>query len=142
MAIFSSANSPPARKRPEMASLSIIAADLEVLGHLEARSVIKVEGRVQGNVSAGDQVFVAPGAVVEGNIVAREAVIGGVVEGAIEGGDRVELLETAIVKGNIVTSRLLIHEGGQLNGEIMMAPLEAEPTGEPSRRPAVAETTV
>ncbi len=141
MAIFSN-TSPPSRKRAETASLSIIASDLEVLGHLEARSVIKIEGRVQGNVSAGDQVFVAPGAVVEGNIVAREAVIGGVVEGAIEGGDRVELLETAIVKGNIVTSRLLIHEGGQLNGEIMMTPLDVAPAGEGSLHLADVETTV
>lgn len=142
MAIFSGANSTPPRKRQETASLSIIASDLEVIGHLEARSVIKVEGRVHGNVSAGDQVFVAPGAVVEGNILAREAVIGGIVEGAIEGGDRVELLQTAIVRGNIVTSRLLIHEGGQLNGEIMMTPLDALPLAETAHISADAETTV
>lgn len=136
MAIFSNPSAGSGRKRPDAGGLSIIAPDMEVLGHLEARSVIKIEGRVTGNVSAGDQVLVASGAVVEGNISAREAVVGGVVEGAIEGGERVELLDTAVVRGNIVTARLLIHEGSQLNGEIMMTPPDA-PTAE-VRRPAQA----
>ena len=139
MAIFSNPSSGPGRKRPETSGLSIIATDLEVLGHLEARSVIKIEGRVTGNVSAGEQVLVAAGAVVEGNITARETVVGGIVEGAIEGGERVELLDTAVVRGNIVTSRLLIHEGSRLNGEIMMTPPDAPSTAPSSPVEASAE---
>lgn len=121
MAIFQSGSSNQAsRRRSEPASLSIIAGDLEIMGHLETRGVVKVEGRVTGNLTALEQVLVAAGAVVEGDVVTREAVIGGVVLGAIEASERVELLDTAVVTGNIITARLLIHEGGRINGEVMM----------------------
>lgn len=122
MALFSSSsgsNSTP-RKRSEPTTLSIVASDLEISGHLETQGVVKVEGRVTGNISAGEQVLVAAGAVVEGDIATKEAVIGGIVQGAIEAAERVELLDTAVVTGNVVTARLLIHEGGQVNGEVMM----------------------
>lgn len=121
MAIFQSGSShQTTRRRSEPASLSIVAGDLEIMGHLETRGVVKVEGRVTGNLTALEQVLVAAGAVVEGDIVTREAVIGGVVLGGIEASERVELLDTAVVTGNIITARLLIHEGGRINGEVMM----------------------
>jgi len=121
MAIFQSGSSNrTTRRRSEPASLSIVAGDLEIMGHLETRGVVKVEGRVTGNLTALEQVLVAAGAVVEGDIVTREAVIGGVVLGGIEASERVELLDTAVVTGNIITARLLIHEGGRINGEVMM----------------------
>ncbi len=100
--------------------LSIIAPDLTITGDLSADGVIKVEGRVQGTVRAGHQVLVSPGAVVEGDVETREAIIGGIVRGNIRGADRVELQSTCEVHGNVQTARLLIHEGGVVNGEVRM----------------------
>lgn len=123
MAIFQSGGSTQqAKRRADPASLSIVGVDLEILGHLETRGVVKVEGRVIGNITAMEQVLVAAGATVEGDIVTREAVVGGTVVGGVEAAERVELLDTAVVTGNIVTARLLIHEGGRINGEVMMRP--------------------
>ena len=120
MALFSQTPSNGPRKRTEVASLSIIAPDLRITGDLETEGVIKIEGHVRGTVRAGDQILVAGGAMVEGDLVTREAVIGGAVQGGIEAAERVELLEGAVVVGNIMTARLLVHEGGRLNGEIAM----------------------
>src|SRR3970282_1751030 len=117
MAIFQSGSSnQTTRRRSEPASLSIVAGDLEIIGHLETRGVVKIEGRVTGNLTALEQVLGAAGAVWEGDIVTREAIIGGVVLGGIEASERVELLDSAVVTGNIITARLLIHEGGRVNG--------------------------
>lgn len=120
MALFSSSRPDGSRPRAEPASLSIIAADLDVVGSLETRGVIKVEGRVAGNIQAGEQVLVAAGATVEGDIQTREAIIGGVVLGGITAEERAEVLATAVVTGNVMTARLLIHEGAQINGEVVM----------------------
>lgn len=137
MAIFQSGGSNQhSKRRTEPVSLSIVGADLEIMGHLETRGVVKVEGRVTGNITAMEQVLVATGATVEGDIVTREAVIGGVVHGGIEAAERVELLDTAVVTGNIVTARLLIHEGGLINGEVMMR----QPGGSQEDVPVVART--
>lgn len=108
--------------------LSIVAPDLVITGDLEADGVIKVEGRVQGTVRAGHQVLVSPGALVEGDVETREAIIGGIVRGNIRATDRVELQTSCEVHGDIRTARLLIHEGGVVNGEVRM---EGEVPAEP-----------
>jgi cytoskeletal protein CcmA (bactofilin family) len=130
MALFSSPGANGPRRRAEPASLSIVATDLQVTGDLDADGVVKIEGHVRGNVRALAQVLVAAGATVEGDLVTREAVIGGVVLGAVEAGERVELLPTAVVTGNVVTARLMIHEGGRLNGEVAMRPVADSPPEE------------
>ncbi len=106
--------------------LSIVARDLTVTGDLEAAGVIRIEGRVQGNVYAGDQVLLSEGGVIEGNVAAREAVIGGTVHGSISGSERVELQARAIVAGDISTPRLLVQEGGRVNGGVRMETVNGE----------------
>jgi len=114
------------RSRDPQGGLSIVAKDLTIAGDLQAEGVIRIEGRVVGNVHAGDQVLLCDGGIVEGDIVAREAVIGGRVHGSISSEERVELQATAIVHGDIATRRLLIQEGGRVNGAVSMDGLEAQ----------------
>jgi cytoskeletal protein CcmA (bactofilin family) len=102
------------------ASLSIIASDLTVLGDLETSGVVKVEGRVQGTVRAGTQVLVSTEALIEGDIQTKEAIIGGEVSGAIRAEDRVEIQATALINGDITARRIVMLEGGRVNGEIKM----------------------
>lgn len=112
--------------------LSIIGKDLTIAGDLHAAGVIRVEGRVIGNVHAGDQVLLSEGGVIEGDVLSREAVIGGRVHGSISGEERVELQASAVVHGDIVTRRLLIQEGSAINGAVKMESvtvLEAERVG-------------
>ena len=108
--------------------LSIVAKDLTIAGDLHASGVIRIEGRVIGNVHAADQVLLTEGGIVEGDVVSREAVIGGRVHGSISGAERVELQATAVVHGNIVTRRLLIQEGSAVNGSVKMEAVETVET--------------
>ena len=114
------------RNRDPQGGLSIVARDLTIAGDLQAEGVIRIEGRVVGNVHAGDQVLLCDGGIVEGDVIAREAVIGGRVHGSISSDERVELQSTAIVHGDIATRRLLIQEGGRVNGAIRMEGVEAQ----------------
>ncbi len=108
------------RRRIEASSLSIVAADLVITGDLESAGVIKIEGRVIGSVRAGQQVLVGGDAVVEGDLITREAVVGGTVQGAIHASDRIEIQPHAVVEGDITTRNLLIQEGGRVNGVVTM----------------------
>jgi cytoskeletal protein CcmA (bactofilin family) len=101
-------------------ALSIIASGTVITGNVRADGTIKVEGEVIGNVQAAQQVLLARGSHVKGDVQAREAVIGGVVEGAIRASERVEIQATAIVTGDVTTQRIVIAEGGQLNGALVM----------------------
>ena len=127
MALFSNGSAtPPAngvpkeRRRNDPHGLSIVASDLVISGDLESQGVIKVEGRVAGTVRAGSQVLVAPGAVIDGDLHTREAVVGGTVHGSIQAAERVEIQLNAVVEGDIVTRNLLIQEGGRVNGTVTM----------------------
>lgn len=123
MGIFSNpppAGATPARRRTDPNGISIIAPDMIVTGDLQADGIVRIEGRVAGNVNAAHQILLSPGGVVEGNLDTREAVLGGEVHGTVTATERVEVQNTAHIHGDIVTPRLLIQEGGQLNGGIRM----------------------
>jgi cytoskeletal protein CcmA (bactofilin family) len=136
MGIFSAPSTTVAvatmRQRPAnvQGGLSIVARDLTIAGDLQADGVIRIEGRVIGNVHAGDQVLLSEGGIVEGDVVAREAVIGGRVHGCITGLERVELQSSAVVHGDVTTRRLLVQEGGKVNGAVKMETL-TEADGQP-----------
>jgi cytoskeletal protein CcmA (bactofilin family) len=111
---------PRRRSTDGPAGLSIVAKDLTIAGDLQAAGIIRIEGRVIGSVHSADQVLVSEGGVIEGDVVAREAVIAGRVHGSIQAEERVELQASAVVHGDIVTRRLLVQEGGAVNGAVRM----------------------
>lgn len=100
--------------------LSIIASGTIITGDVTTDGTVKVEGEVLGNVHAGQQVLLARGSRVRGDVQTREAVIGGMVEGAIRASERVEIQATAVVQGDVTTQRIVIAEGGQVNGSLEM----------------------
>jgi cytoskeletal protein CcmA (bactofilin family) len=128
MAIFSSdkqGGDHPRRRATDLMPLSIVGHDLSVTGDFLAEGVVKVEGRVKGTIRAGSQILVAPGAVIEGDLFTKEAVIGGQVRGVINATERVELQATAVVEGDIHTARIAILEGARVTGEVRMDTAEA-----------------
>ncbi|MBI4542037.1 MAG: polymer-forming cytoskeletal protein [Gemmatimonadetes bacterium] len=116
---------------PAGGGLSIIGGGMSVRGDIDTAGVIKVEGRVEGQVIAKAQVLVSKGGMVHGDIETREAIVGGTVRGAIRALDRVEIQAGATVLGDITTRRISVAEGGTLNGQIRM--VEAESAAEPGR---------
>jgi cytoskeletal protein CcmA (bactofilin family) len=125
------------------AGLSIIAVGMTVNGSLHSNGTVKIEGTVEGHVRTRAQVLVAKGGLVRGDIEAREAVIGGLVDGAIRTSERVEIQAGAAVNGDVTTRRILVAEGGMLNGQVRMgeAAKEAPAAGKTDSghgQPAVA----
>ena len=101
-------------------SLTIIAAGSQVEGEVRSNGVVKVEGEVIGTVRAARQVLIARGGKVEGDVFTQEAVVGGVVSGSVIAEDRVEVQAGSVVSGDIGTQRLIVQEGGQVNGQVKM----------------------
>ena len=103
------------------ATLSIIGSGMRVVGDITADGVVKIEGTVVGSVRAGRQVLVAKGGEVEGDVITREAIIGGEVRGTVLAEERVEVQTTSVVHGDITSKRLLVQEGGEINGVVRMS---------------------
>jgi cytoskeletal protein CcmA (bactofilin family) len=120
----------PAR-RGEGTGLTIIAAGTKVTGDIVSDAVVKVEGMIEGTVRAASQLLVAPGALIHGDIFAKEVLVGGEVDGLIQADERVEIQTGAQVNGDITTQRIQIQDGGRVNGQISMQlprATESEPT--------------
>jgi cytoskeletal protein CcmA (bactofilin family) len=119
-------------------SLSIVATDLTVTGELKTEGVVKIDGVVEGNIRAGRQVLVSKGGVVKGDVYTKEAIVGGRVAGSIQATERVEVQATATVQGDIGTQRILVREGGEVNGSVRMGDPAAADS--PSKAPQSLES--
>lgn len=125
MAVFSSGGPNGPRNQPPKptgrdSNLSIVATGMKVNGELDCDGVIKVEGMVEGTVRAARQILVAKDGVIEGDIYTREAIVGGKVIGSVFADERVEVQPNSVVRGDIVTQRLIVQEGGEVNGNVTM----------------------
>lgn len=125
MSVFTSGNSErphesSGRHTGKEGSLSIVANGMRVVGELETSGVVKVEGTVEGSVRAEQEVLVAKDGLVQGDIQTRQAIIGGRVVGSIHGYERVEIQQDSVVQGDVMTKRLVVQEGGEVNGNIRM----------------------
>jgi cytoskeletal protein CcmA (bactofilin family) len=67
--------------------------------------------------------------------------IGGEVVGSIYAEERVEVQENSTVQGDIFTKKLVVQEGGEVNGHVQMGDLaSAEGGGEDLDIPSPVET--
>jgi cytoskeletal protein CcmA (bactofilin family) len=131
MAIFSNAapaatdaeaaKPPFNRRKGDGVPLSIVARDMTITGDMVTEGVVKVEGRVKGTIRATAQIIVSPGAVIEGDVHTKEAVIAGEIQGTIRASERVELQASGVVRGDIHTPRISVIEGGRVSGEVDMS---------------------
>jgi cytoskeletal protein CcmA (bactofilin family) len=101
-------------------SLSIIGVGLHVVGEMATEGIVKIEGSVNGSIRATRQVLVTKGGLVQGDIYTTEAIVGGEVRGCIYADDRIEVQDTSVIHGDITTRRLMVQEGGEVNGHIRM----------------------
>jgi cytoskeletal protein CcmA (bactofilin family) len=142
MALFPAQQEKPRNQAQREPGLSIIAAGMRVEGELISDGVVKIEGTLVGTVRAEQQVLVARGGVVDGDIYTREAVVGGEVRGGIFADERVEVQATSVVQGDIATQRITVQEGGEVNGHIKMGTALAAAEGADASRSRIVSPEV
>jgi len=103
--------------------VSILGSGMKVVGDCSSDGAIRVEGRIEGSVKAGESVIVGQGGCVIGDIETKDAIVGGRVQGSINASSRVELLGTCHVEGDIHSRRVKLDEGGRIDGSLFMSDL-------------------
>jgi cytoskeletal protein CcmA (bactofilin family) len=89
-------------------------------GSLIVPHSLRVDGRVKGRIETSEVLTVGRNGVVEADIKAKSAIIGGKVTGNIVVEDRVELEAEASLVGDIRTRDLIINEGAVFQGNCSM----------------------
>lgn len=104
---------------PDRTSSSCISRITRISGKLELRGLAEIEGEADGEIT-GDEIEIAPSAVVRARITANRLKIGGQVNGDIVARERIEVLPTGRLQCTITTPMLVVTEGGQFNGDCKM----------------------
>src|SRR5690606_24223976 len=111
----------PSTQRPSSrdgAPVSLIGEGMTITGNITVDGTLRIEGHLKGNVDATQGVVMGPQAVVEGDIKARDAIIGGRVRGAITTTGRRRLHSTCDLAGGRDAVRLQSGEGGRGSGKV------------------------
>ncbi len=88
-------------------------------GELQGSSVIRIEGKIIGNVNVEGGVVLGEKGIIEGNIITKSAIIYGTVNGNLKA-TQLEIKKTGHVNGDIITDTLEIELGAQFNGKLNM----------------------
>ena len=80
-----------------------------------------IEGHVQGEITAQENLMIGESAVVDAQLTVDSIVIIGKVTGDIIASERIEIRAPAKVYGNITTPSLVIHEGVVFEGQCSMS---------------------
>ena len=106
--------------KPDSNTSSILGPELEIHGDVKVSGSLLIYGKVYGNIQSSGSVRTANGAVVNGNISANDATIGGKVEGDLDVDKKVTLGDTSYLTGNLKASILTIEEGAKFDGVCSM----------------------
>jgi cytoskeletal protein CcmA (bactofilin family) len=95
-----------------------------VSGKLTFEGTVRIEGQVEGEITAQDALTIGEGAVVNAQITGTTIVVHGKVTGDITARKRLEIKAPGKLFGNISTPSLVIHEGVIFEGQCTMAATE------------------
>ena len=97
-----------------------------VTGKLAFEGPVRIEGQIEGEITAQDTLTIGESAVVSAQITATSIVIHGRVTGDITARKRLEIRAPAKLSGGISTPSLVIHEGAVFEGECTMGGVEGQ----------------
>jgi cytoskeletal protein CcmA (bactofilin family) len=108
------------------ASQNVIGKGTVISGDIDTPGDIRIEGKLEGNLFCKSRVILAPGAVLEGNLVAAHAELAGEVSGKVEVKEMLTLKGSAAIHGDINTGKLIIEAGAKFNGNCKMGAVSKE----------------
>ena len=119
-----SEQAPEFESRPDDAGV-VVGADTRFEGLLSFWGRARVEGTVRGEVVADGLLEVGPTAVVSAQVEVDVLVVEGLVEGEVTVRERLEVRAGGRITATVRTPRLVLDEGGGLEGRLVMTKADA-----------------
>lgn len=100
----------------------ILDVDAAMQGSLRFKDAVnlRINGKFEGNLETKGNLTIGVSAMIFGDMLGDNIVVGGRVKGKITARERLTLLPTAIVEGDIYPAKLNIAEGAILEGCCLM----------------------
>ena len=103
------------------AELNIFGKGTKVQGDVDAQSSIRIDGKLKGKLICKQTLTIGPGGVVEGEVEAENAIVGGVVNGKLFVRQKLVLESGSKMIGELRATKLIVDEGATFDGTSTMA---------------------
>ena len=130
----SPAASPTLGVRSNKSGVSIIGADLSIVGNIVSGSELHIEGTVQGDIQ-GVNVLVRDTAKITGNIIGQHVIVQGRVMGSVKS-DRLALAASCKLEGDVYHQSLSVEPGAFFEGKSMRGSAQTSPSASNPGLPA------
>ena len=82
---------------------------------------VRIDGTLKGKLTAEGSLMVGANGIIEADVIAKSAVVGGKITGKLTVEDRVEMEANSALLGDLKTRELVINEGAVFQGLCSMA---------------------
>jgi len=103
---------------------TLIGEQCYIIGSLNVNGLLKIDGSVEGDLICEDDFVLGASGHIRGNTVCNNAYINGVIHGDISCKCTLTIESSGKVIGNILVKKLMISEGGLLDGKCTMISYE------------------
>ncbi len=105
---------------------SALAADAKFTGCVHIIAPARVDGCIEGEISAVGALWIGPTAVIRARVSAPEIVVEGTLEGELHATGRIDVHSTARIVANVTTPSLNVEEGAILQGRCVASRQELD----------------
>lgn len=99
---------------------TLIGTNTELVGNITSKGIIRIDGKITGNVTIQGDVFVGENACIKGDLTASNIHTAGSIEGNIFTSGILKLLSTSKLIGDIQVKSFVCEEGSIFEGRCKM----------------------
>ena len=111
---------------------SVVSAECYFQGTLSVQGSLRVDGTLEGSVDNARHVVVGTDGKIVGDVSAQVVVCGGIIEGNVCA-DMLEILAQASIKGDIRAKKMMVEEGGRIDGQCVIGEPETKTVKESAK---------
>ena len=108
------------KKETQNLELNIIGVKTQIVGNIISSGDLRIDGKVEGDITTTSKVVIGAQSIVKGNISANDASISGNVTGNITSKQILSIHSTAEINGDISTGKIVMENGAKFNGTCSM----------------------
>ncbi|TYP57420.1 bactofilin family protein [Thermosediminibacter litoriperuensis] len=100
---------------------TLLGKGTEFKGTVKASGVLRVEGRIEGEIESSGDIIIAEGGVVNAQIKARNAIVAGEINGNMILIGKLEIKSSGKVLGDLKVEGITIEDGAVFEGRCEMS---------------------
>ncbi|QNU66565.1 polymer-forming cytoskeletal protein [Ruminiclostridium herbifermentans] len=99
---------------------TLIGSNTELIGDINSKGIIRIDGKITGNISVQGDLFIGEAASIKGNVTASNIHVAGSIDGDVSSSGLLKLLSTAKLLGDIQVKSFICDEGSIFEGNCKM----------------------